>query len=549
MKLLSLCDPTQYRYPPLDVPTFYQQLALDSRVELYHLPTSEAIAKVEQLPQVAAIPAAGMLSYDDFVALGNASTQSVSLEEVNLVFCRTLKPFHPTYLSVLSQWEGFTRFVNSPSGKQSQMKADFLLNIAQAYMPEAIATDQYAEALAFFEKHSAVVAKRANSTGGRGVFKIHYENGVYHVDNVLAGPDTFSTFSQVMSYLTTGQTEPIQFCRYLSKTTAGDKRVVVVDGEIYGSYLRRSRSGHWVNNVSADGDCTLADITCDEQAAINNTVSYYQQLGLHTLGYDFLMDDDGTWKISEINAGNIGGFARLELLTQRPVMTRLIDWLIAYSQRPPADHQLGQQSSNQAAHSLAVIHLAVIRLAVIYLAVIRERSLCVQARSFPVSSLKVRAAIARDYGAIAAIYNEAIAQGGITMDTQPYTAQTVQTIAEHMSRRESLLVGDFAGEVIGWGKLKRYSDRIGYRFCCETSVYVSFSAVGQGHGSRLQSALMEKAQALSYRHIVAKILAANQRSIRFHQRFGFDVVGVQKEIGFINQTWHDVVIMQHLVTE
>lgn len=363
MKLLSLCDPTQYRHPPLDVPTFYRRLALDPRVTFYHVPTPNVIeqAAATQLPpkvakafsQISAIPAAGMLSYEDFVGLANTDARTISLKEIDLVFCRTLKPFHPSYLNSLSQWEGVTRFVNSPSGKQSQMKSDFLLKVAQPYMPEAIATDQCTEALAFLEKHSTIVAKRANSTGGHGVFKIHYQQGVYHVDNVLTGPGTFTTFSQVMDYLKTGQTEPLQFCRYLSKTTAGDKRVVVVDGEIYGSYLRRSKGGHWVNNVSADGACTLADITRDEREAIENTVGYYQQLGLHTLGYDFLMDDDGTWRISEINAGNIGGFARLELLTGQPVMTRLVDWMIEYAQRPQREqHHTSQESVT--VHSEAV---------------------------------------------------------------------------------------------------------------------------------------------------------------------------------------------------
>lgn len=169
--------------------------------------------------------------------------------------------------------------------------------------------------------------------------------------------------------------------------------------------------------------------------------------------------------------------------------------------------------------------------------------------SLSVSALTLRPAGERDYGAIAAIYNEAIAQGGITMDTQPYTVQSVQAIAHSMTERETLLVGELEGQVIGWGKVKRYSDRTGYRFCCETSVYLSFSSVGQGYGSLFLSALIDRARADGYYHIVAKILAANQGSIRFHQRFGFEIVGIQKDIGFINETWHDVVIMQRLIHE
>ena len=170
--------------------------------------------------------------------------------------------------------------------------------------------------------------------GGKGVFKIWYESHQFKVDNAIAGTRSFENFAAVMAYLTQGQVEPPLFCRFLNRTDAGDKRVVVVDGEIYGSYLRRSKRGHWVNNVSIDGECTLADISTEEVAAIEATVKHYQAMGLHTLGYDFLMDDDGTWRISEINAGNIGGFARLELLSGQPMMDRLIEWMMEFAQRP-----------------------------------------------------------------------------------------------------------------------------------------------------------------------------------------------------------------------
>ena len=337
MKVLSLCDPTQYKRPPLDVPTYYQRLASDPRVQLYHVPAPDVTQAQMSPPLIQAIASPSSLSYDEFVTLCDRPSQPISLEEIDLVFCRTLKPYAPTYLSQLSQWERFTQFVNRPTGKQRQMQADFLLNIAAPFMPETIVTSDYTEAHAFFEKHQIIVAKAANSTGGRGVFKIYYENGRYCVDNILTGLGTFSNFSEVMRCLqsgcVSGDCEALQLCRYLPNTLAGDKRVVVVDGEIYGSYLRKSKSGHWVNNVSADGTCSLCDIGADERKAIVSTAHYYQQMGLHTLGYDFLMDDDGTWRISEINAGNIGGFARLEMLTGQPVMDRLIDWMLAFAQR------------------------------------------------------------------------------------------------------------------------------------------------------------------------------------------------------------------------
>lgn len=341
MKLLSICDSSRYSSPPLDVPTFYQRLSLDPRIDFYHVPVANILQATEQLPAIGVASATGQLTYGAFVKLGEqATTEIQQLSDINLVFCRTLKPFPVGYLDRLSAWETWTRFVNRPSSKKEQIKPDFLLKVAKNWIPEALVTSDWQAAQTFFEAYQVVVAKQYNNCGGRGVYKIWYKNQVFHVDNLWTGSQTFSSFPEVISMLQAGVPEPLQFYRYLGRVDVGDKRVVVVDGEIYGSYLRRSKSGHWINNVSGDGECTLADITADETEAISQTVGHYQKLGLHTLGYDFLMDDDGTWRISEINAGNIGGFARLELLTGEPMMERLISWLLEFAQRPQSVERL-----------------------------------------------------------------------------------------------------------------------------------------------------------------------------------------------------------------
>jgi len=133
------------------------------------------------------------------------------------------------------------------------------------------------------------------------------------------------------------------------------------------------------------------------------------------------------------------------------------------------------------------------------------------------------------------------------MDSVCCIAEDIKKIAQKMGDRETYLVAELASKVIGWGIIKRYSDRPGYAPCCETSVYLTYSAAGHGYGKVLQTALIEKVKHLGYHHIVAKILAANPGSVRFHERIGFETVGIQKEIGCINGIWHDVVIMQYLI--
>lgn len=331
MRFLNLCDPSLYRQPSMDVPTLYQYFARDPRIDFFHVP----LDAVRQADQISVVPVSETLTYRDFLQLDEQPRIQQSLSNFDLVFCRRLKPFPDGYLEQLANWSQFVRFINDPIGKMEQMQPDFLQRVARDYIPETLVTSSVAAATAFFEQHQAIVAKRANSCGGRGIFKIWPESQSIWVDNSMTGKHRFQNFAQAMQYIQGEERTSLQFVRYLNNVTVGDKRIVVVDGEIYGAYLRRSKSGHWVNNVSVDGACELAEITDAEREAIEQTVGHYRDRGLHTLGYDFLLNDDGIWRISEINAGNIGGFARLEALTGERVCDRFINWLLDFAQTQP----------------------------------------------------------------------------------------------------------------------------------------------------------------------------------------------------------------------
>ncbi len=331
MKFLAICEPSQYPIPTFDIPIFYRKMAEDSRINFFHIPTRYVLDGETNSHRIQVAGVTGKLSHENFLDLDSKANQWHLLEEFDLVFCRTLKPFPDNYLQRLSNWEKYTRFVNTPSNKIEQIQPDFLLKVANSWIPETMVTNNWIDALTFFEKYHPIVAKQYNSCGGRGVFKIWYENNLFQVDNLNSGIRRFQNFSEVIKYVQGNTNQPLQLVRYLHRVADGDKRIVVVNGEIYGAYIRRSKSGYWVNNVSGDGECFLADISSLEREAIEDTFKAYSRLGLHTLGYDFLRDNDGNWRISEINAGNIGGFSRLEMLTNLPIMKKFIDWLIYFA--------------------------------------------------------------------------------------------------------------------------------------------------------------------------------------------------------------------------
>lgn len=158
----------------------------------------------------------------------------------------------------------------------------------------------------------------------------------------------------------------------------------------------------------------------------------------------------------------------------------------------------------------------------------------------------VREAVHTDAGDIADIYNESIRARDSTMELTEKSRLDILAWLDSLGSRERLVVLEADGTSQGWGILKKYSDREGYHVACETSVFLRRAHVGwrTGYGSAIQAELLRLARQSGYHHVVVKIWAQNDISIRMHERFGFTVVGTQSEIGYVDGAWRDVTIMQ-----
>jgi len=166
--------------------------------------------------------------------------------------------------------------------------------------------------------------------------------------------------------------------------------------------------------------------------------------------------------------------------------------------------------------------------------------------------LSFREADLKDASTIAEIYNESIAAGDSTMERDLKTPEGIRQWIEGFSPRETILLlerGESRREVLGLGLIKHYSDRGGYRFACETAVFLHRSEVGKGYGSRIKWALIERCRQLRYHHMVARIFADNTASIEYNKKFGYELVGIQKEIGFRQGRWRDVAILQLILED
>ena len=152
------------------------------------------------------------------------------------------------------------------------------------------------------------------------------------------------------------------------------------------------------------------------------------------------------------------------------------------------------------------------------------------------------------YPSVVDIYNEHILLGVSNMVESTVDVSEIEKWIANFNNRERLYVCiDDKQNVIGWGIIKKYSDREGYRFACETAIYLKSSETGKGYGSKMKRFMIEECKRLDYHHMVAKIFSTNIASIVYNQKIGYEIVGTQKEIGYRDGKWLDMVIMQYII--
>ena len=145
-----------------------------------------------------------------------------------------------------------------------------------------------------------------------------------------------------------------------------------------------------------------------------------------------------------------------------------------------------------------------------------------------------------DWQSVRAIYEEGIATGHATFETQVPGWEKWNGGHLHTCR----LVARRDGEVIGWAALSSVSGRCVYAGVAEVSVYVAASVRGSGVGKALLRALVEVSESEGIWTLQAGIFPENEASIALHKACGFREVGRREWLGQMNGVWRDVVLME-----
>jgi L-amino acid N-acyltransferase YncA len=161
------------------------------------------------------------------------------------------------------------------------------------------------------------------------------------------------------------------------------------------------------------------------------------------------------------------------------------------------------------------------------------------------TGLRTRPATPADAAAIAAIYNEGIADRVATFETEPRSATD---IAVWFTGEHPVVVAE-TGETdpVAFAASFPYSGRPCYRGIGEFSVYVRREYRGNGAGRAVLAALIEAAKAAGLHKLTSRVFPENTASRALLKGLGFDEIGIHRRHGQLDGRWRDCVIVERLL--
>lgn len=161
-------------------------------------------------------------------------------------------------------------------------------------------------------------------------------------------------------------------------------------------------------------------------------------------------------------------------------------------------------------------------------------------------SIKVRTAALTDAAALAEIYNREVTSSTATFDLVERSIDDQRRwLADRSGAFAAIVAVDATTqEVVGFASLSPYKERAAYRTTVENSVYVAREHGGRGIGRLLMEHLIATARESGFHSIIARIEATGVASRGLHTACGFELVGVERQVGRKFNRWLDVAVMQ-----
>ncbi|MCC2978502.1 glutathione synthase [Sphingomonas sp. IC4-52] len=216
-------------------------------------------------------------------------------DEADVVLMRQDPPFDLGYITathLLERIADRTLVVNDPASVRNAPEKVFVLDYAR-FMPPTLVTRSLDEARAFLRQHGAIVVKPLHGNGGKAIFRV--------------GPEG-ENLSALIEVFNTAYREPHMVQAFLPDVAKGDKRIVLVDGEVAGAINRLPGEGEIRSNLAVGGSAEKTELTAREREICAALGPELKRRGLIFVGIDVI---GGQW-LTEINVTSPTGIVAIE---------------------------------------------------------------------------------------------------------------------------------------------------------------------------------------------------------------------------------------------
>src|SRR3954449_10180032 len=215
--------------------------------------------------------------------------------DVDVVLMRQDPPFDLGYITathLLERIQSETLVVNDPAAVRNAPEKIWVLDFAQ-FMPPTMLTRSLGASRRFLAEHGEIVIKPLHGFAGGSVFRI--------------GPDGRNLASLMELF---NRTYPEQHVvqKFLPEISEGDKRIVLVDGEVAGAINRVPGEGEIRSNLAVGGTAAKTDLTAREEEICEALKPELKARGLLFVGIDVI---GGRW-LTEINVTSPTGIVAID---------------------------------------------------------------------------------------------------------------------------------------------------------------------------------------------------------------------------------------------
>ena len=228
----------------------------------------------------------------DHYSLGERRT--VDLSDWDVVLLRQDPPFDMSYITnthLLQMIHPGTLVVNDPFWVRNCPEKILVLEFLDLMPPTMVARSL--EAIkAFREEHGDIIVKPLYGNGGAGVFKLTKDDS-----NLASLHEMFTGINR----------EPLMIQKFLPDVSAGDKRVILIDGEVVGAINRVPQKGETRSNMHVGGRPEPVALTDRDREICERLKPILKERGLIFTGIDVIGRN-----LTEINVTSPTGIQELE---------------------------------------------------------------------------------------------------------------------------------------------------------------------------------------------------------------------------------------------